>query len=82
MAGQVIPGEEMQMDKESGMVKLTNQRLIFVYDLLKKYTNIVCKYCNTILCSKSDAFSISKSFMNAFLNPGGVIHGNIFSNKF
>ena len=30
MAGQVIPGEEMQMDKESGMVKLTNQRLIFV----------------------------------------------------
>lgn len=53
-----------------------NQRLLFVYDLLKKYTNIVCKYCNTILCSKSDAFSISKSFMNAFLNPGGVIHGN------
>jgi hypothetical protein len=30
MAGQVIPGEEMQMDKEQGMVKLTNQRLIFV----------------------------------------------------
>jgi hypothetical protein len=30
MAGQVIPGEEMQMDKEHGMVKLTNQRLIFV----------------------------------------------------
>ena len=30
MAGQVIPGEEMQMDIEHGMVKLTNQRLIFV----------------------------------------------------
>ena len=30
MAGQMIPGEEMQMDKEQGMVKLTNQRLIFV----------------------------------------------------
>jgi hypothetical protein len=29
-AGQIIPGEEMQMDKEQGMVKLTNQRLIFV----------------------------------------------------
>jgi hypothetical protein len=29
-AGTIIPGEEMQMDKESGMVKLTNQRLIFV----------------------------------------------------
>ena len=28
--GTIIPGEEMQMDKESGMVKLTNQRLIFV----------------------------------------------------
>ena len=30
MAGQIVPGEEMQMDKEQGMVKLTNQRLIFV----------------------------------------------------
>ena len=29
-AGQIIPGEEMQMEKEQGMVKLTNQRLIFV----------------------------------------------------
>ena len=29
-AGEIIPGEEMQMDKEQGMVKLTNQRLIFV----------------------------------------------------
>ncbi len=27
--GQMIPGEEMQMDKDQGMVKLTNQRLIF-----------------------------------------------------
>ena len=27
--GQVVPGEEMQIDKDSGMVKLTNQRLIF-----------------------------------------------------
>jgi hypothetical protein len=27
--GQLIPGEEMQMDKDQGMVKLTNQRLIF-----------------------------------------------------
>jgi hypothetical protein len=25
----MIPGEEMQMDKDQGMVKLTNQRLIF-----------------------------------------------------
>jgi hypothetical protein len=25
----MIPGEEMQMDKDEGMVKLTNQRLIF-----------------------------------------------------
>jgi hypothetical protein len=29
MQGRVIPGEEMQMDKDQGMVKLTNQRLIF-----------------------------------------------------
>lgn len=27
--GQMIPGEEMQMDKDQGYVKLTNQRLIF-----------------------------------------------------
>jgi len=27
--GQVVPGEVMQLDKDSGMVKLTNQRLIF-----------------------------------------------------
>jgi hypothetical protein len=27
--GTMIPGEEMQMDKDQGMVKLTNQRLIF-----------------------------------------------------
>jgi len=27
--GRVVPGEEMQIDKDSGMVKLTNQRLIF-----------------------------------------------------
>jgi hypothetical protein len=27
--GQVVPGEEMQIDKDSGMVKITNQRLIF-----------------------------------------------------
>ncbi len=29
MQGRMIPGEEMQMDKDQGMVKLTNQRLIF-----------------------------------------------------
>ena len=29
MKGQVIPGEEMQIDKDQGFVKLTNQRLIF-----------------------------------------------------
>ena len=27
--GRVVPGQEMQIDKDSGMVKLTNQRLIF-----------------------------------------------------
>ena len=27
--GQVVPGEVMQIDKDQGMVKLTNQRLIF-----------------------------------------------------
>lgn len=28
-AGTLIPGEEMQMDRDQGLVKLTNQRLIF-----------------------------------------------------
>ena len=27
--GQVVPGEEMQLDKDQGLVKITNQRLIF-----------------------------------------------------
>ena len=27
--GQVVPGEEIQLDKDQGLVKLTNQRLIF-----------------------------------------------------
>jgi len=27
--GQVVPGEEMQIDKDQGVVKITNQRLIF-----------------------------------------------------
>ena len=27
--GRVVPGKEMQIDKDSGIVKLTNQRLIF-----------------------------------------------------
>ena len=32
-SGTVIPGEEMQIDKEAGLVKLTNQRLIFAGSL-------------------------------------------------
>ena len=29
MRGQMIPGEELQMDKDTGIVQLTNERLIF-----------------------------------------------------
>ena len=32
-SGTVIPGQEMQIDKEAGLVKLTNQRLIFAGSL-------------------------------------------------
>ena len=32
-SGSVIPGAEMQIDKEAGLVKLTNQRLIFAGSL-------------------------------------------------
>ena len=28
-SGQIVPGEQVQIDKEQGLVKLTNQRLIF-----------------------------------------------------
>lgn len=28
-SGQIVPGEQVQLDKDQGMVKLTNQRLIF-----------------------------------------------------
>ena len=32
-SGTIIPGQEMQIDKEAGLVKLTNQRLIFAGSL-------------------------------------------------
>ena len=32
-SGSMIPGQEMQIDKEAGLVKLTNQRLIFAGSL-------------------------------------------------
>lgn len=56
-------------------INCINQRLIFVYELLKKYTFISCNTCSTILCSKSDSFHISD--MNSFLSPGKHIHGKL-----
>ena len=52
-----------------------NQRLIYMFNLLKKFTNISCRNCNAQFCTKHDVFSISKQgFMSAYLNPGGVVH--------
>jgi hypothetical protein len=54
-------------------INCINHRLIFVYELLKKYTNIVCKNCKATLCSKSDTFTISD--INLFLSPGKNLFG-------
>lgn len=52
-----------------------NQRLIYMYTLLKNFTNISCRKCDMVFCTKHDVFSISKQgFMSAYLNPGGVVH--------
>lgn len=52
-----------------------NQRLIYMYKILKSFTNINCNRCNNKLCSQTDMFSISKQgFMNPYLNPGGFVH--------
>ena len=47
--GQVVPGEEMQIDKDSGIVKLTNQRLIFTGPLASSewaFTKLLSSFSN------------------------------------
>jgi hypothetical protein len=47
--GRVVPGEEMQIDKDSGMVKLTNQRLIFTGPLATSewaFTKLLSSFSN------------------------------------
>lgn len=52
-----------------------NQRLIYMFSLLRDFTNISCRKCDMVFCTKHDVFSISKQgFMSAYLNPGGVVH--------
>lgn len=52
-----------------------NHRLIYMYSLLRNFTNISCRKCDNVFCTKYDVFSISKQgFMSAYLNPGGVVH--------
>jgi hypothetical protein len=44
-----VPGEEMQIDKDSGMVKLTNQRLIFTGPLATSewaFTKLLSSFSN------------------------------------
>ena len=48
--GQVVPGEEMQIDKDSGMVKITNQRLIFSGPISTtewSYAKLLSSFSNT-----------------------------------
>jgi hypothetical protein len=47
--GQVVPGEEMQIDKDQGMVKITNQRLIFTGPISTaewSYTKLLSTFSN------------------------------------
>jgi cereblon len=52
-----------------------NERLNYMFELLRNFTNISCRVCSIQFCTKHDVFSISKQgFMSAFLNPSGIVH--------
>jgi cereblon len=52
-----------------------NQRLRFIYSVLKHYSSINCRLCRALLCQKSDVFSMSiHGFMSAYVNPNGHVH--------
>ena len=52
-----------------------NQRLRFIYSILKHYSSINCRLCRAQICQKNDVFSMSvHGFMSAYINPNGHVH--------
>ena len=81
--GQVVPGEEMQIDKDSGIVKLTNQRLIFTGPLASSewaFTKLLSSFSNP---ERTDfIFSVSnrkKSSGLKFSNKDGYFFAHLFA---
>jgi len=52
-----------------------NQRLKYIYSILKQYSSINCRICRSQICQKADVFSMcAQGFMSAYMNPHGHIH--------
>ena len=81
--GQVIPGEEMQLDKDSGMVKVTTQRLIFTGPISTaewSYAKLLSTFSNP---ERNDfIFGVSnrkKSSGLKFSNEDGYFFAHLFA---
>ena len=81
--GQVVPGEEMQIDKDSGMVKITNQRLIFTGPISTaewSYSKLLSTFSNP---ERNDfIFGVSnrkKSSGLKFSNEDGYAFAHLFA---
>jgi hypothetical protein len=81
--GQVVPGEEMQMDKDQGMVKITNQRLIFSGPISTaewSYAKLLSTFSNP---ERNDfIFGVSnrkKSSGLKFSNEDGYVFAHLFA---
>ena len=81
--GRVVPGDEMQLDKDSGMVKITNQRLIFTGPLSTaewSYSKLLSTFSNP---ERNDfIFGVSnrkKSSGLKFSNEDGYAFAHLFA---
>jgi len=81
--GQVVPGEEMQLDKDSGMVKVTTQRLIFTGPISSaewSYAKLLSTFSNP---ERNDfIFGVSnrkKSSGLKFSNEDGYFFAHLFA---
>jgi len=81
--GQVVPGDEMQLDKDSGMVKITNQRLIFTGPISTaewSYSKLLSTFSNP---ERNDfIFGVSnrkKSSGLKFSNQDGYAFAHLFA---
>ena len=81
--GQVVPGDEMQLDKDSGMVKITNQRLIFTGPISTaewSYSKLLSTFANP---ERNDfIFGVSnrkKSSGLKFSNEDGYAFAHLFA---